>query len=289
MLVRFFTRVVLHPLNSSDRGSAFPATLAFQIRELERQTQGDFNLDAIVTVVDAENFAGYEDTSPTVGSVHCPIPTSLMRAGQDAGQLHRCYLDCTLPTAFIRLKIQTFQNKWELVDERVLDIVLDHLHTLNDMTPKIRCQGRNGVDPNLIFGRIASKLFLEPDQKFPSHNDEVETISLCTGSVGMEHNHPHHSEPHIPEAAVEAPDSIDERVLTEALDALSKESVWRVKGFVRLTGKGMHILNWAFGRFDLTAVGDDVETESVKLTVMGERGELRRAIGRFQASLKART
>jgi hypothetical protein len=47
------------------RGSAFPATLAFQIRELERETLGDLKLDAIVTVVDAENFAGYEDTSPT--------------------------------------------------------------------------------------------------------------------------------------------------------------------------------------------------------------------------------
>jgi G3E family GTPase len=53
---------------SGTRGSAFPATLAFQIRELERQTEGDFKLDAIVTVVDAENFVGYEDTSPTVGS-----------------------------------------------------------------------------------------------------------------------------------------------------------------------------------------------------------------------------
>jgi G3E family GTPase len=46
-------------------GSAFPATLAFQIRELERETDGDLKLDAIVTVVDAENFTGYEDTSPT--------------------------------------------------------------------------------------------------------------------------------------------------------------------------------------------------------------------------------
>jgi CobW/HypB/UreG, nucleotide-binding domain len=46
------------------RGSAFPATLAFQIRQLERDT-GDFILDAIVTVIDAENFVGYEDTSPT--------------------------------------------------------------------------------------------------------------------------------------------------------------------------------------------------------------------------------
>ena len=46
-------------------GSAFPATLAFQLRELERETGGDFKMDAIVTVIDAENFMGYEDTSPT--------------------------------------------------------------------------------------------------------------------------------------------------------------------------------------------------------------------------------
>lgn len=46
-------------------GSAFPATLAFQIRELERETENDLKLDAIITVIDAENFAGYEDTSPT--------------------------------------------------------------------------------------------------------------------------------------------------------------------------------------------------------------------------------
>jgi hypothetical protein len=45
--------------------SAFPATLAFQIRELEKETGGAFKLDAIVTVIDAENFKGYEDTSPT--------------------------------------------------------------------------------------------------------------------------------------------------------------------------------------------------------------------------------
>ena len=47
------------------RGSAFPATLDFQIRELQRETEGDLKLDAILTVIDAENFTGYEDTSPT--------------------------------------------------------------------------------------------------------------------------------------------------------------------------------------------------------------------------------
>lgn len=61
--------MTLHPNSDAFliyfRGSAFPATLAFQIHQLERDTGGDFKLDAIVTVVDAENFIGYEDTSPT--------------------------------------------------------------------------------------------------------------------------------------------------------------------------------------------------------------------------------
>ena len=56
--------MALHPSTLSS-GSAFPATLAFQIRELQRETEGDLKLDAILTVIDAENFTGYEDTSPT--------------------------------------------------------------------------------------------------------------------------------------------------------------------------------------------------------------------------------
>lgn len=43
-------------------GSAFPAPIAIQIRQLD-QTQ--LKLDSIITVIDAVNFAGYEDTSYT--------------------------------------------------------------------------------------------------------------------------------------------------------------------------------------------------------------------------------
>ncbi|KAJ7178613.1 CobW/HypB/UreG, nucleotide-binding domain-containing protein [Mycena crocata] len=240
-------------------GSAFPATLAFQIRELERQTNGDLKLDAIVTVVDAENFVGYEDTSPTA-------------------RMQASYTDIILI------------NKWELVNERALDVVLDHLHTLNDLTPKIRCRGRSGVDPNLIFG-IESKLFLEANEETSTdHNGEVETVSVYVGYVseGHHHDHEHSHRRSTPVEDVEAPQSIDEEVLAAALAGLSKESVWRVKGLVRLTGKGMHVLNWAFGRFELTMLVNDTETGSLKLTVMGERGEVRRAIGKFCTALNAR-
>ncbi|KAJ7713893.1 CobW/HypB/UreG, nucleotide-binding domain-containing protein [Mycena maculata] len=236
-------------------GSAFPATLAFQIRELERQTQGDLKLDAIVTVVDAENFVGYADASPTA-------------------KMQASYTDIILI------------NKWELVSERVLDLVMDHLYTLNDLTPKIRCRGRNGVDPNLIFG-IESKLFLEQDQAVPDHNDEVQTISLYVGYEPEQHDD-HvlgHVHSHDPTEKGQTSNSIDEQVLIEALNGLSKESVWRVKGFVRLTGKGMHILNWAFGRFELTALGANTEAGTVKLTAMGKSGEVRRATAKFSTTL----
>ena len=37
-------------------GSAFPAALAWQVRELERETKGALTLDAVVTVVDCSEF-----------------------------------------------------------------------------------------------------------------------------------------------------------------------------------------------------------------------------------------
>jgi G3E family GTPase len=43
-------------------GSAFPATLALQIREIEPK---GFKLDGVVTVIDCVNFRGYEDSSPS--------------------------------------------------------------------------------------------------------------------------------------------------------------------------------------------------------------------------------
>ncbi|KAL1713521.1 CobW/HypB/UreG, nucleotide-binding domain-containing protein [Schizophyllum commune] len=221
-------------------GSAFPATLAFQIRELERQTGGDLKLDAIITVIDAENFVGYEDTSPTA-------------------KMQASYSDVILI------------NKWEHVSERDLDIVYDHLHTLNDLTPKIRCKGRAGVDPSLIFG-LDTQLFKDGAESFgdAAHNDEVETVTVAAQPATTIVREP------IPEAT-----------LTSALAALSRESVWRVKGFVDLEGKGPHILNWAFGRYDLVPTTTTGASSGVKLTVMGERGEVKRAARKLAAALGA--
>ncbi|PHH90916.1 hypothetical protein CDD83_2254 [Cordyceps sp. RAO-2017] len=46
-------------------GSAFPATLALEVNRLARETGGRYALDGVVSVVDVENWAGYDDTSYT--------------------------------------------------------------------------------------------------------------------------------------------------------------------------------------------------------------------------------
>ena len=193
------------------------------------------------------------------------------------------------------------QNKWEHLSARALDFVVDHLNTLNDQTPKLNCKSRNGVDPNLIFG-VDSKLFLVPGvpgNDNIAHNDEVETITVYRGpSKDRPHAHEHHHDASrnledigggesLNDGASRT-DIIDKADFAKALECLSKESIWRVKGFVTLND-GVHILNWAFGRFDLTRVegGTGDNTACVRFTVMGGRGEVKRASRRFVATLQA--
>ncbi|KAG1055625.1 hypothetical protein G6F43_002424 [Rhizopus delemar] len=104
-------------------GSAFPAPIAWQIREMEAE---GFTLDSIITVVDCENFSGYEDTSYTA-------------------KLQAQYTDVIL------------LNKHELVNERQLDSVLDAINVLNTDTPKVKCD-KEGVSPDLVFG-LDTELF----------------------------------------------------------------------------------------------------------------------------------
>ncbi|KAA1467379.1 cobW-domain-containing protein [Dentipellis sp. KUC8613] len=259
-------------------GSAFPATLAFQIRELERETNRALTLDAIVTVIDAENFTGYEDTSTTA-------------------RMQAQYTDVLLI------------NKAEHVSERVLDDVIEHLNTLNDTTPKIRCNGRAGVDPSLIFG-MDSKLFLEDtkkeDQLSNTHHDEVETVTVWKGSHAPASSHIGHAHVHSEACRHDAEDvangddsshapgedapTMEEGLLEEALSLPSKEVVFRIKGFVRLPS-GYHIVNWAFGRHDLHILDGEYPGDSgdvIRLTVMGERGEVRRAARKVAERLGAK-
>ncbi|ORZ31698.1 CobW/HypB/UreG, nucleotide-binding domain-domain-containing protein [Catenaria anguillulae PL171] len=102
-------------------GSAFPAPIAWQIRQIEPA----FHLDSIITVIDVVNFRGYEDTSYTA-------------------KMQAQYTDLIL------------LNKHELATERDLDIVLEHVYELNEDTPKVKYS--HDLDLDLLFG-LDTQLF----------------------------------------------------------------------------------------------------------------------------------
>lgn len=148
-------QVSLKGCKTHDSGSAFPATLALQIRQLEPQ---GFKLDGVVTVIDCVNFEGYEDTSPTA-------------------KLQAQYTDLHL------------LSKWELVTERQLDLLLDKLGDLTDSTPHIKVSKESPLRPDLVFG-LDSKLFEKGSEEANSwkalggegeHMEEVETKSVWRG------------------------------------------------------------------------------------------------------------
>ena len=139
------------------------------------------------------------------------------------------------------------KNKWELVSDRALDLVLDHLNTLNDLTPKIKCKGRDGVDPNILFG-LGTKLFMDNGSEtaydaFPLHNDEVETVTIYRGFARTQSHHQVHERNHIGDQCActrntiegtgtdgssppgDSNEPIQRDILESALRELSKESI----------------------------------------------------------------
>ncbi|KAJ3013060.1 UNVERIFIED_CONTAM: hypothetical protein HDU68_000891 [Siphonaria sp. JEL0065] len=248
-------------------GSAFPAPIAWQIRQLEPD---GFTLDAIITVIDCINFTGYEDTSYTA-------------------KMQAKYTDVIL------------LNKHELITERQFDLILDHVYELNEDTPKIKCNGTQGVSPSLIFG-IDTKLFqLSSDGSIPAttemggstewisdsnhHANEVDLVQVMypppkkeeevveggeCGDTDCSHRHHH---PQKDEFIVEPPALFTKASLDAFLAPLPKDSFYRIKGTIRLKGVdgdfSVVIINWAFGRYTLTPVSENDKNAIYRITVMG--------------------
>ncbi|TYJ58111.1 hypothetical protein B9479_001207 [Cryptococcus floricola] len=259
-------------------GSAFPATLALQIKDLEPQ---GFKLDGVVTVVDCVNFGGYEDSSPSA-------------------QLQAKYTDLLL------------LNKHQIPNERDYDVLLDRLNDLNDETPKIKIgpAPSNPPKPELIFG-LDSKLWDATGKERKDwgvigeegkwHGDEVEVKGVYKGKRPVKHDHAHGEACGTCEKGEQEAETVGEveplerETLEKELAKLSFE-IYRVKGLVRLTSPTKpyetHILNYAFSNFTLTPVpsldeDEDLKGVSLRLTVMGERGEVARRARRFAESLGA--
>jgi len=129
--------------------------------------------------------------------------------------------------------------------------------------------------------------------------DEVETCTLWKGTKPPpSHKHDGESNGHagcckVDHSISPAPETpslpLTGQKLESSLSRLPKESIYRVKGFLTLLEEGrevFYILNWAFGRFDLIPTYHGSQPD-LRLTVMGERGEVKRWARRLATDLEA--
>ncbi|KAF9109937.1 hypothetical protein BGX27_006973 [Mortierella sp. AM989] len=221
-------------------GSAFPGPIAWQIRELADE---GFALDSILNVVDCKNFDGYADNSYTA-------------------QLQAKYTDLVLLT------------KHENVSERDLDRVIDRVNDLNTDAPKVFVNVDQPVSPELIFG-LDTKLFelqgamapnnkafqeeLELNGNKDHHKNELDTMEIkCFGNKN------------------DLKESLSLEKFEKFLGSLDKDDVYRLKGFVRLSGvtntadnaetasAPICVVNHAFGKWTIIPVPEKNGLESLK-------------------------
>ncbi|KAJ1971253.1 hypothetical protein H4R35_005373 [Dimargaris xerosporica] len=252
-----------HRIIVETSGSAFPAPIAWQIRELADK---GFRLDSIVTVVDCANFMGYEDTSYTA-------------------KMQAQYTDLVL------------LNKHQLVNEQQLDTVIDRVNDLNTDTPKVKCGSDRDapISLDLLFG-LDTKLF-----QLQSGN--LSSAHATTAAAGMNAHENHHQEEvdriKITTTRDTHPTAYGVTALAALLTALPREDIYRIKGVIRLMGPdpaameklpaslvdavqslapndcALFILNYSFGRYTLTSLTHEASAHQhaqtmAYLTVMGQ-------------------
>ena len=226
-------------------GSAFPATLAIEVNRVARETGGAYALDGVISVIDVENWAGYEDTSYTA-------------------RVQARYTDLIV------------FNKWESCDERRFDECLDRVGDLEVDTPWVKSD-RGRVPADVVFGidgALARSLAEDPTGAAHAHAHDDE----------HDHSHDHQTEVEVLSVTLkgESDRAVDATKLTALLKAAPKDEVYRIKAVlttssaVRNSGddetaapdadhsRSRYILNWAFGRWTFTplAPGTDEHESS---------------------------
>ncbi|KAF1815819.1 CobW domain protein [Eremomyces bilateralis CBS 781.70] len=237
-------------------GSAFPATLAMEVNRIGRET-GAFALDGVVSVIDVENWKGYEETSVTA-------------------KLQARYTDLIV------------LNKWEGVGERRIEDVEDRIGDLEVDTPKEKSD-RGWVSRDVLLGIDAKLAGLGVEKGgaeehghehgHGEHHNEVEVLSITlSGSsedavdigrlVKLLEDAPREEVYRIKgilKCKVHPVSSDDDRNKPPPAHPLPKE----------------YILNWAFGRWTFTAIGPAPEANTngvdidlvLRLTVVTAREE----------------
>ncbi|KAL9112403.1 MAG: hypothetical protein Q9227_003245 [Pyrenula ochraceoflavens] len=237
-------------------GSAFPATLAMEVSRLSRERDGAFVLDGVISVIDVENWKGYEDTSYTA-------------------KMQARYTDLIV------------FNKWEMVDERRFDECLDRVGDLDLPIAWVKSV-KGWVDQDVIMGidgalvakegALAAVDVSPPPDHEHHHQSEVEVLSIALA------------------AESEVPSPVDVDSLEDFLLSAPKDEVYRIKGLLVATQPpddstgqrstsitedsinkpAVYVLNWAFSRWNITLLNEGMGPlgkDSLRLTIVLARGE----------------
>ncbi|KAK5137625.1 hypothetical protein LTR08_007920 [Meristemomyces frigidus] len=200
-------------------GSAEPLKLVLEVNRVSKAT-GRYELDGIVSVIDAENWSGYANTSYT----------AKLQAQQ---------------TDLIVV------NKWESLDERAFDLFLDKLGDLDVDTPQTKSD--NGwISKELLFGfdPEMARSWLEVNSHAHDHKHDHKSEMECL-SVTLTSTSPNASLDlgKLESLLKAAPKDEVYRIKAVIYSTASPKSAdgTRVNG--QTTGRARYILNWSFGRW----------------------------------------
>lgn len=262
-------------------GSAFPATLAMEVNRLGRES-GHYVLDGVITVIDVENWKGYEDTSYTA-------------------KLQARYTDLIV------------FNKWEHVNERKYEDCLDRVGDLELPIAHVK-SNKGHVDQSVLLGLdsalVKNVTSLAETHRHDEHSNnhasdhqsEVEVLSVTLSSEEAK------------------PRGVNLENLEKFLVSAPKDEIYRIKAIIKTTScppnpsdgstdeskppqDGLmadYILNWAFGRWTFTPLkigpvneksgnpapssnSSTAESNILRMTVILAQGEA----GRWKARIES--
>ncbi|KAI9739632.1 MAG: hypothetical protein M1834_006350 [Cirrosporium novae-zelandiae] len=235
-------------------GSAFPATLAMEINRLAKET-GWYALDGVISVIDVENWQGYEDKSYTA-------------------KLQASYTD-----------LMVF-NKWEYCDQRRFDDCLDRVGDLELDISWVK-SNKGYVNKDIILGidgGLASQLM--DDGKHTAEHEHKEH--------DHDHKEHHQSEVEVLSVTIlqmSPTKGMDLAKLEMFLQSTPKDEIYRIKSVLyasqpptssdgskaapseTLNGNEnlqKYILNWAYGRWTFWPLPSSNDTQETNGDTNGE-------------------
>ncbi|EEH41589.1 CobW domain-containing protein [Paracoccidioides lutzii Pb01] len=197
-------------------GSAFPATMAMEVNRVSRENNGLFVLDGVISVIDVENWKGYEDTSYTA-------------------KLQAKYTDLVI------------FNKWEDVPEEQFDACLDRVADLELDTAWVK-SARGVVDKDLLLGIDGALLAKEISDRGHSSLDLVllngadDTVAKeayiqeHSYGLGKPLENEHQSEVDVLSISLTSTcqfDTVNQEALATLLLSAPKDEVYRIKGIIQ--------------------------------------------------------